>query len=164
MKKIASLQEWLTNIVPGLKDKPENLFIAPEDGVIRPRGNTPTFRMLATVLVVVIDLPSDQVHTLAASILLWAATDQPDLLSDSAAGDKITYRVEPFSRELVDVAFRVPLEEVVSAVATGDGSTEFIQRPEPETDPGWEHLDGWKTTARLARLVVGGDQVLGPSE
>lgn len=164
MKKIEALRVYLTSVVPGLANDPERLFIKIESGHIVPRGGTPTFRMRATVTVTVLDVPDAQIHDLAAAILFWAATNQPELLALKDADEALPFQAEGIGRDVSDVAFSLRLEELVSAEQLPDGTMKFIQRDEPDLEPGWPHLDGWKTNATLIKLFAGGDQVLGPTE
>lgn len=162
MKKVESLRQHLTNAIPGLAKDAERLFLAIDEGVIVPTQRTTTFRIKAKVTITLLELPADQIDTLAVALLFWAAENQPELMAAPAAATAFPFNVEMLDRKVCDVAFTLALDELVSVSPRPGGGFDLMHRDEPDLDPGWEHLDGWKTDARLLRLFIDDDQVLGP--
>lgn len=162
VKKIESLRRYLTDAFPGLAKDAERLFIAIDEGFIVPTQRTTTFRIKAKVNVTLLDMPADQIDTLAVALLFWTADNQPELMAHPAAATAFPFNVEMLDRNVCDVAFSLDLDELVSVTPRQGGGFDLLHRDEPDLEPGWEHLEGWKTDARLLRLWINDDQVLGP--
>ena len=162
MKKVESLRQYLTDAIPGLAKDAERLFLAIDEGLIVPTQRTTTFRIKAKVTVTLLDLPADQIDTLAVALLFWTADNQPELMAAPESATAFPFNVEMLDRKVCDVAFTLALDELVSVSPRPGGGFDLVHRDEPDLEPGWEHLEGWKTDARLLRLFINDDQVLGP--
>lgn len=164
MKKRVALRTYLEKTVPGLDKDPERLFIAPEKGHVVPRAGSVCFEYREAVTVTVLEVPVAQLDGLVVALLFWIQAQQPELLRSPHNADGLPYTVDMLDRETADISFQILLSEVVSLVGRPDGSFDIIHRDEPDQDPGFEHLGGFKTAERLLRLYLNGEHLLGPPE
>lgn len=159
MKKVRALQDYLLKAVPRLADKPEDLVVFLEDGFVRPINGYASHEKVATAVVAIIDVPIGELLAIDMALLLWCKRHQPDLLRAPNAEKAFPFNIEMLDRDTCDVAYKIQLSQLVSIIEREDGKVDVIERDEPDPDPGWAHLDGLKTTARLQQLYVGDDLV-----
>lgn len=160
MKKADLLEAYLTKAIPGLKDKGENLFVFLEDGYLRPINGGLSHLKVATVAVVITELPKTDLLALDMALLTWCVRNEPALLRAPQAEKGFPFNIEMLDRKTCDVAFKLELSQLVSLIEQPGGKIEVLERDEPDPDPGWEHLGGFKTNATLRQLYVGDDLVV----
>jgi len=160
VKKATHLEKYLTTAIPGLVKNPERLFLAIDEGHVRPVNGGPSYRWIAKVTVTLLEMPAKDLLGLNLALLTWAARFQPDLMRAPQAETAFAFNVEMLDREICDVSFQLQLDQLVSVIPRTGGGLDVIERDEPDPDPGFAHLDGFKPAATLQRLYVGDDLVL----
>lgn len=160
MKKADHLAKFLTTAVPGLAKDAERLFVAIDEGHIRPINGGLSYRWAAKVTVTLLDTPVKDLGALNLALLVWAGRQQPDLLRAPQADTAFAFNIEMLDRQVCDVSFQVQLDQLVSVVPKPGGGLDVIERDEPDPDPGFAHLGGFKPAATLQRLYLGDDLVL----
>jgi len=159
MKKAQALQDYLLKAVPRLADKPEDLVVFLDDGFVQPINGDCSHQKVATAVVTMIDVPIGELIALDMALLLWCKRHQPELLRAPNAQKAFPFNIEMLGRDTCDVSFRIELSQLVSIIEREDGKIDVVERDEPDPDPGWAHLDGFKTSAHLLQLYVGDELV-----
>lgn len=160
MKKANHLADYLTKAVPGLAKNPERLFVAIDKGRLVSVNGYLSHRWVASVTVTLLDTPVTDLVSLGVVLLRWAARHQPELLRHPKSTEAFAFNVEMLDRLTCDVSFELELEQLVSMTARSDGGFDVVERDEPDPDPGFEHLGGFKPDSHLVRLVLGDDQII----
>ncbi|PZR37174.1 phage tail protein [Caulobacter segnis] len=159
MKKADLLEAYLAKAIPGLKDKGENLFVFLDEGHLKPINGALSHLKIAIVSVVITELPKSQLLALDMALLTWCARNEPGLLRSPQAEKGFPFNIEMLDRNTCDVAFKIELSQLISIIEQPGGKIQVLERDEPDPDPGWEHLGGFKTDAHLRQLYLGEDLI-----
>lgn len=162
MNKLDDLKGWLERTVPGLDKDPERLFLQIEKGTVVPRNGTLSFEYRFTVSVTLLEMPIADLDGLSVALIFWIQRQQPEQLVAPNASKGIPFTPDYLDRLICDLRFELELTELVSVLPRQAGGYDILHRAEPDLEPGFSHLDGFKTDTGLLRLFVNGEQILGP--
>lgn len=133
MKKPETLRKHLEASIPHLLKHPDHLHIYIEDGAVASKpGVSLSFEWRYKLTLLFTDFV-DSPDTIVVPLLVWIATNQPDLLADAEKRYRLlTFKSEVISNTAIDIAFELDLTERVIVRATAAGfDCEHADEPQP---------------------------------
>lgn len=122
MKKPQTLRRHLEASIPHLKRHPDKLHVFIESGAIATKqGISLSFEWRYKLTLLFTDFV-DSPDTIVVPLLVWLATNQPDLIADAERRNKaLSFESEPVNHDAIDIAFTLELTErvIVKAVPGG---------------------------------------------
>ncbi|OSK22881.1 P2 phage tail completion protein R (GpR) [Escherichia coli M056] len=158
MLKANSLREYLTIHLPGVAASPENLVIRVPKGRACASGRPGNaFEYRYTLLVVLLDYAGD-IDVVTMAIMTWARRHQPELIfnPDRSLRD-IDFEADILDNDRVDIAFTLPLTEVVLAGTDEQGKPVFTHQDEPDYRALYGSDDGTWTPETEGHLTAGAE-------
>lgn len=138
MKKPGSLRDAITALLPEFARNPDKLAMWVENGRVRSPGTAQRGFAWEYPLTVVAEDFTRPPETLFFIVVDWLRAQQPDLLASNAEG--FAFDVDVIDDRTVDVKITLPLREVVTATADGQGGWQLQVCDEPPLFPDAEPL------------------------
>lgn len=129
MKKPADLRAHLVAYIPDLAIDPERLRIWIEDGTVKTtQSATRHFELRYQLNIAILDFSADP---LIIMVLIndWLRLNQPDLIASQAASG-YDVQADFMTNSTADLAFTLPLSEIILCQPRDGGGWEFMARPE----------------------------------
>ena len=143
MKKPQTLRRHLEDSIPHLKRHPDKLHVVIESGAIATKqGISLSFEWRYELTLLFTDFV-DSPDTIVVPLLVWLATNQPDLVADAERRDKaLSFEAEPVDHDAIDIAFTLELtERVIVTAVPGGFECEHADEPllpDLGGDMGWQ--------------------------
>lgn len=153
MKKPQTLRRHLEASIPHLKRHPDKLHVVIESGAIATKpGVSQSFEWRYKLTLLFTDFV-DPPDTIVVPLLVWLATNQPDLITDPERRYKtLSFEAEPVDHDAIDIAFTLELTERVIVKAV-PGGFECEHADEPLL-PDLDGPTGWSMSLAADPLVV----------
>lgn len=138
MKKPALLRAAITAMFPELARGPDQLAMWVERGSVRATGNAQRGFAWEYQLEVVAENFKREPEGLFFVVVDWLRSHQPDLVQPNAPG--FPFEVDVLNDTTFDVQMTLPLREIVTATAVGEGGWQLAVVPEqvplfPDAEP-----------------------------
>lgn len=137
MKKPETLRRHLEASVPYLRKHPDKLHVFIQNGTVATKpGISLSFEWRYTLTLLFTDVV-DSPDTLVVPLLVWLATNQPDLIADVERRYKtLGFRSEAIDHQTIDIEITLDLSErvIVRAITGGFECEHADEPPLPEID------------------------------
>lgn len=129
MKKPALLRAAIGALYPELARDPDRLAMWVEQGSVRATGTAQRGFAWEYQLTVVAEDFTREPEGLFFVVVDWLRSQQPDVIQPNAPG--FPFEVDVLGDTTFDVKMTLPLREIVTATAVGEGGWQLAVVPEP---------------------------------